>query len=55
MRQEASVNLVNFVHLKRNDQHLSFVYGQRCYLREWQLHLVGRRLILLRTAPDRGC
>ena len=50
------MNMVNFVHLKRNDQHLSFVYGQRRYLyREWQLHLVGRRLILPRTAPDRGC
>ena len=31
-RKSEEVNLVIFVHLKRNDQRLSFAYGQRCYL-----------------------
>jgi hypothetical protein len=30
--QSEAVNLVNFVHLQQNHQHLSFAYGRRCHL-----------------------
>ena len=50
MRQEAkAVNMVNFVHLKRNDQHLSFVYGQRRYLKS-RVAAAPRRASLDSTA-----
>jgi hypothetical protein len=40
-RKSEAVNLVNFVHLKRNDQRLSYGHEEVAAEAPWQLYFVG--------------
>ena len=57
-RKSETVNLVNFVHLNRNDQHLGFAYVASAAIYKSRVAAAPRRASLDSTRgllPDCGC